>query len=222
MHNLELNSPQIVADTPDWWVVSKPPGWLCIPGRSTSEGRTDPVLTDWLKGLQSSPVWIVHRIDRETSGLVLFAKTPQAHTQANGWFSQRKVKKVYRLLAQGKLGFPMLKINEPIEGAPSSTQIERLEVYSSTFLAQALPRTGRRHQIRIHMAQQGFPLLGDTLYGGPREVECRDGQRLNVNRVALHASELELPSGEKFVCPDPQDFAQWIAVLKKDDQNAKR
>lgn len=219
MHNPEVDSPQMIAETPDWWVVSKPPGWLCIPGRSSQEGRgVDPVLTEWLKNVTSSPVWVVHRIDRETSGLVLFARSPHSHALANAWFSQRKIKKNYRFLAQGRLGFPFLKINEPIQGAPSMTQVERLENYPHACLAQAFPRTGRRHQIRIHLAHQGFPLLGDSLYGGPKEVQLAEGQVLKVNRVALHASALELPSGEKFSCADPLDFAHWVSVLRKSIQ----
>jgi len=216
MQNMEACTPSLLFENHNWWVVSKPSGWLCIPGRTSHQGSAPPVLVEWLRTTKSSPVWVTHRIDRETSGIVLFAKTQEAHAQANAWFQQRKVKKVYRCLAVGRLGFPLLKINEPIEGAPSSTQVECVEQYSQGFLARVYPRTGRRHQIRIHMARQGFALLGDSLYGGPKELRLKDQSILTIQRVALHASSLELPTGERFECTDPEDFIQWMDTLRKD------
>ena len=216
MQNMEVDQPSLIFENQSWWVLSKPPGWLCIPGRSSGQGSAPPVLSDWLRNTQAAPVWVTHRIGRETSGLVLFAKTAEAHAQANAWFQQRRIKKTYRCLARGKMPFPLLKISEPIEGAASSTQVERVEQYAQGFLARVYPRTGRRHQIRIHMAVQGFPLLGDSLYGGPQELKLRNESVLRIDRVALHASTLELPSGERFECPDPADFSHWREVLQKD------
>ncbi len=237
-------APEIISQTSQWLVVSKPSGWLTIPGRDSRKTGVAPapVLSEWAK--QNFPsILVVHRLDRETSGIVLFALTPEDHKQANLWFQNRKIKKIYHCLAQGRPSAPILKINFPIAGAPSMTQVEVKERYEEGFLAQVNPRTGRRHQIRIHLsnqgaqstqraqanqesqsnqeaqanrkAQNGFPIWGDTLYGGPREIALGN-RTLIVPRVALHASSLELPTGEVFKAAFAPDFADWLAQLRKE------
>ncbi|MEO5968767.1 MAG: RNA pseudouridine synthase [Bdellovibrionia bacterium] len=216
---LEPTPPEIISETAQWLVLSKPSGWLTIPGRDSSRpGITPaPVLSEWAK--QKFPtLFVVHRLDRETSGVVLFARTAEDHQQANLWFQNRKVKKIYHCLAQGQPPTPVLKINLPIAGASSITQVEVKESYPQGFLAQVLPRTGRRHQIRIHLSKNGFPILGDTLYGGPKEISLSAGT-LSIPRVALHASSLELPGGETFKAALPPDFAFWLVQLRKESKN---
>ena len=110
-------------------------------------------------------------------------------------------------------------MNEPIRGASCVTQVEVLEKFpwgesTDIFLAKVFPRTGRRHQIRIHLAKSGHPILGDVQYGGPKEVK-RGEHTLVVERVALHAGSLELPTGEKFEAPFPEDFSSWLSQLRK-------
>ncbi len=204
-----MTEPKILASTPRWVWVAKPAGWLTIPGRPG--GNDEPVLRDWVQ--KSYPdLWVVHRLDRETSGVVLFARTAEDHAEANSWFEDRKMKKVYLCLAQGRADLPFFKITYAIEGAPSTTQVEVLENFETGFLARVYPRTGRRHQIRIHLSQSGYPILGDTLYGGSNEVPLGNA-KLRITRVALHAESLELPTGEKMECPLPDDFADWIEQL---------
>ena len=210
MTSLNQKEPKILFLSPRWVVVDKPAVWLTIPGRS---GPEVPVLLDWVRK-QHGPVWVVHRLDLETSGVVLFARSAQDHADANTWFGQRKVKKVYQCLAQGSVHAPFFKVSEPIEGQASSTQFEVNEKFKGFFLAKALPRTGRRHQIRIHLSQSGYPILGDSSYGGPRDVQTESGL-MSVPRVALHAHVLELPSGEKFESPLPADFLEWLEILRK-------
>ncbi len=206
---IQTLDPQVLSLSDRWVVIDKPSGWLTIPGRS---GPGVPVLLEWVKQ-KYGEVWVVHRLDRETSGVILFARTAQDHLEANAWFRQRKVKKVYQCLAEGVANAPFFKITDPIEGQASSTQVEVVEKLLGCFLAQAFPRTGRRHQIRIHLAQAGYPLLGDLLYRGKAALQI-SGTELKVPRVALHASALELPTGEKFRSPLPQDFVQWIGSLR--------
>lgn len=202
--------PQVLNETPEWLVLSKPSGWLSIPGR----GEASAVLYDWVRERYPEAL-VVHRLDRETSGVILFARCPEAHRRANGWFQDRKTKKIYDFLATGEPVRPILKINSPIEGAASLTQVEIRERFgSSHFLGVARPLTGRRHQIRIHLSQEGFPLLGDSLYNGAKEVLLTSGTRLSIPRVALHARILELPSGEKFEAPLTEDFSSWIQALR--------
>lgn len=220
-------TPLILARSPEWLVVSKPAGMLTIPA-STPTNKTapgDPGETDLLAWArkQEGPVWITHRLDRETSGVVLLARTEQDHRRASLWFQERKIKKQYHCLASGIPQAPFFKVNQAVRGVPSMTQIEVLERYSyndcSIFLAKAFPRTGRRHQIRIHLSQSGHPILGDTLYGGTRELQL-GAFTGSVNRVALHASQLELPNGERFESPFPEDFSAWLTLLRTGGRGA--
>lgn len=203
--------PRIISQSASWVVVDKPSGWLTIPGRDRAQAEK--VLVNWLERELGCPSWVVHRIDRETSGIVLFARNARAHQKASLWFQRHQVKKQYDLLASGQPGTPILRIRGPIEGAPSVTQIERRESFGHCFLARATPLTGRRHQIRIHLASLGHPLLGDSRYQGPREVVI-GARTLVIGRVALHAARLELPGHEAFEAPWPPDFQSWVEALR--------
>lgn len=210
MHSLAysgLRDPKILVSHPRWVVVDKPSGWLTIPGRSDA---SVPILLDWVK-TQFPAVWVVHRLDRETSGVVLFARSAEDHALANAWFAQRSVKKTYYCLAQGIPEAPFFKVQQPIEGAASTTQVEVVERFQHSFLARVFPRTGRRHQIRIHLAARGNPILGDALYGGKTQLEA---PVLSISRVALHAGSLELPTGDRFESPWPEDFMAWLEMLR--------
>jgi len=209
-----MAQPQVIGKTPRWWVVSKPSGMLTVPGRGNY-----PVLSEWARK-ELGPVWVVHRLDRETSGVVLLARTENDHREACGWFQERKTKKVYTCLASGLPNAPIIKVNSPIEGAPSISQIEVRETYREGFLARVVPRTGRRHQIRIHLSRSGYPLWGDVLYGGASEIQFAKDLKIAISRVALHASSLELPTGEKFESELSDDFRTWLDVLRKEGQNA--
>lgn len=204
--------PGILAKTQEWLVLDKPPGWLTIPGREKTGHERRPVLLEWAEKKEGK-LFVVHRIDRDTSGVLLFARTPEAHRKANEWFRKHQVRKIYECLASGVPAAPTQRIRKPIEGAPSLTQVEVLETYPGAFLGRAFPQTGRRHQIRVHLSQVGNPLLGDREYRGPDRILV-GGKELSVPRVALHASRLELPSGESFEAPWPEDFAGWVEELR--------
>lgn len=212
-------TPGVIAETTRWLVLAKPAGWLTVPGRTSPGAEAPPVLSEWASEKQGGArkkVWTVHRLDRETSGVILFARDEEAHRLASGWFEKHQVKKTYEFLAgcgKSPPRVPMLRIKRPVQGAPSLTQVEFKEVYQEGFLAQARPQTGRRHQIRIHLAEEGYPLWGDPEYGGSREVMIA-GQALLVSRVALHAARLELPGGEVFECERPEDFSSWVNALR--------
>jgi len=186
--------------------VDKPVGRLVIPGR----GETEPSLIEELRKRRPG-LLVVHRIDRETSGCVLFAKSETAHRQANGWFEKHEVKKEYWALAEGAARLPVLKIQTPIEGARALTQATAERRLAGATLFRVRIVTGRRHQIRIHLASEGHPLLGDTTYGGRRAIPEAPG--LEVARVALHAGKLELPDGTAIESPWPADFAEWVRRL---------
>jgi len=197
----------------DWLVVDKPSGWLSIEGRAPAQ-RPDPskqfVVVTWLKEAPASPVqgqalWIVHRLDRETSGVMIFARTAEAHRKLCQAFEKRETKKTYECLAAGKPSLPFFKIDQPIEGAPSLTQVEVIRQGALGFHARVHLFTGRRHQIRIHLASRGHPLWGDPRYQGPTILS---GQA--IARVALHARVLEIPGVGRFEAPLPEDFEFWL------------
>ncbi|MDR3607902.1 MAG: RNA pseudouridine synthase [Oligoflexia bacterium] len=212
---MSLSSPRVIAQSEKWLVIDKPSGWLVIPGRPARDAieQSRPVLKEWAEKQLGQALFVVHRIDLETSGVLVFARNEEAHREANGWFARHEVKKFYDLLAQGRgPRAPMARIAIPIEGAPSITQLEVRERFGKglAFLGRARPLSGRRHQIRIHLAESGFPLLGDSRYHGPMQIGP-----IRIPRVALHAAKLELPSGEIFESPWPEDFSAWVTELRE-------
>jgi 23S rRNA pseudouridine1911/1915/1917 synthase len=198
--------PQILATTPLWWVINKPSGWLSV-SPSEPARQTAPIVIEWLRAGGSAQAFPVHRLDLETSGVLLVARSAEAHAQANGWFQRHEVRKLYHFLASGSgLPEPTMRVTSPVRGKPATTLLESRKLLGDrAFLGWARPLTGRRHQIRVHLSGLGHPLLGDREYGGDPSFE----------RVALHAARLELPTGERFEAPWPQDFERWVAGLSR-------
>ena len=180
------SQPQLLYQDDSFCVVDKPVGWVVIPSRPA--GR-DPVLVDWayqeMKKMGAG-AWVVHRIDRETSGLVLFAKNADAHREASIWFEHGKIEKTYRFVAHGKPMSPVFRVATPIEEKKSITQFQVLQQKKDLFLGDARLVTGRRHQIRIHLSSLGHVIAGDFRYHAPES---------GFKRMALHAFRLKLPTG---------------------------
>lgn len=172
-------------------VVNKPAGWNThAPGPFAGEG-----IYDWLK--HREPRWanlaIIHRLDKETSGVMVFGKTTLASRSLTEQFTSRRVRKKYLLLTDRPLKQRDLTVKSKItrageryvsgaRGEPAETRFRRSDCkseISSSRLVEAEPLTGRTHQIRVHAAESGFPVLGDTLYGGSP-----------FPRVCLHAAEI--------------------------------
>ena len=200
-----------------------------------------------------------HRLDRETSGLVACGRTPYFTSRLKAAFAARQVEKAYLALVEGAppedrfevevplvVGGGRVKVKVRVDpaGAPSHTHFEVVARYADAAgrplaMLRCVPRTGRQHQIRAHLAAAGFPLVGDKLYGPSEEIFLRlaesdgspappgmfddlitPGERaaLRLWRQALHAAELTLPhpaSGEsmRFTAPMPADIAALIATL---------
>lgn len=174
-------------------VVHKPAGWNThAPGPYAGEG-----IYDWLRHRESrwSSLAIIHRLDKETSGVLVFGKTPLANKSLTEQFTQRHVHKKYLLLTDKpapKREFSaksaLARVGEKYASRSGGEMAETkfTPVHDAKFeigklkMVHAEPFTGRTHQIRVHAAENGFPILGDTLYGGTAS-----------SRVFLHASEIE-------------------------------
>jgi 23S rRNA pseudouridine955/2504/2580 synthase/23S rRNA pseudouridine1911/1915/1917 synthase len=171
-------------------------------------------------------IWVVHRLDKVTSGVMVFALTAEAHRGLNRQFEKHEVEKVYRAIVEGvppwneRNARHMLQTNVGRShrtvvvhkrGKNSETDFKVLKRGQAEALIEARPKTGRTHQIRVHSSALGFPILGDVLYGAS-ESEL-------IERPALHAHTLGFShpiSGEKlsFIANLPADFQ---AVLKRLD-----
>lgn len=130
----------------------------------------------------------IHRLDHPTSGIILIGKTSNSVIALNKLFEERKIKKTYYAISTGAM-LQQKTINTPIDGKPSSTYytiIDTLvsEKYGSLNLVHVSPHTGRKHQIRKHLSEQGNPILGDSMYS-------EDGKTVKGNGLYLHAYSLE-------------------------------
>jgi RluA family pseudouridine synthase len=191
--------------------VSKASGQVVIPGRGDLPG--EPLLQE-LEKVRGEKLYVVHRLDRGASGVLLFARTAKAHRFLSLQFEHHEVKKTYLVLAQGIVKDDG-RIDQPLrafgsgrmgvhpQGKPSLTEFRVRERLKESTLLEVEPLTGRRHQIRVHLFSIGHPVMGDPLYGKDRPVG-------GVSRLMLHAQSLEFrhPSGTKlaFNAEPPQDF----------------
>jgi RluA family pseudouridine synthase len=205
------DSLEILFEDTRFLAVNKPAGLLSIPGRDPKEASAVKLLRSIRKG---GGLFVVHRIDRGTSGVLIFAKTEDAHRLANEWFREHRARKEYLALAAGAPRMPAMRLSTPVEDKPSLSQVQVVERFDDAFLARVRIATGRRHQIRIHLRDAGHPILGDRIYGG---AESLGGVRFG--RPALHAELLVLPATEsspsvEIRAPLPEDFEAWLSALR--------
>lgn len=204
--------------------VHKPVGQLVIPGRGESAGVC---LRDECTQRAGRPLFVVHRIDRETSGVVLFAKDADTHRILCGAFENRLVKKEYWAAVVGIPSRPRGTLESALRqcgsgrvapdphGKPSRTEYETLAHWPGGALLSVNPLTGRRHQIRVHLNEMGHPILGDPLYGpSPRPIG-------GAPRLMLHARRITVPfpqGGSRSVdCPPGDDFYSYLNVVSKSE-----
>ena len=203
-------------------VVNKPPGLPVLPDGYHPEA---PYLRGILEPLYER-LWTVHRLDKETSGVVVLARSAAAHRHLNTQFQEHHTGKLYHALVVGTPDWEEVLVEAPLlpdgdrrhrtivsaQGKPAQTGLRVLQRFNGCSLVQAAPRTGRTHQVRAHLAHLGHPILGDRLYGG--------GEGAILGRTGLHAWSLELAhpaSGEvmKFSAPYPEDFQRALRELEK-------
>jgi len=186
---------------------------------------------------------IVHRLDKETSGLIVVAKNDEAHRKLSAQFARREVKKTYTALVHGWLKKDSGTINESISRDPvhrtrmTTRQsggreaithyraVRRIESDSGKFtLLEVKIDTGRTHQIRVHMASLGHPIVGDALYGARRHLHGKDKQT-PLQRNFLHAAVLQLQhprTGEKIELKSdlPEDLRSFLAMIESSVRKA--
>lgn len=166
--------------------------------------------------------FVVHRLDRETSGVVALAKSARAAERLSEAFRERRVEKRYLAIVEGSL--PDGDLCDPIgldrrrprarrvrvDGQEARTTVRTLGRLGGISAVEAAPHTGRTHQIRVHVSHHGAPILGDRTYGGPMVVRV-GGEVIEVPRALLHARRLVLPGWPPFIAPIPADMAAFAA-----------
>ncbi|MDO9080386.1 MAG: RluA family pseudouridine synthase [Desulfuromonadales bacterium] len=209
--------------------INKPAG---LPAHPTVSGRVNALdlVTALIveSGGSSRPI-LLHRLDADTTGLLLFALTPAANLSLSRQFSEHRIEKTYLALVSGrppecfsvsnhlKAGVRGRTVAVVSGGLAAQTDFTTLACHDGVALVVARPRTGRTHQIRVHLAGLGFPLLGDTLYGGMAVLPLVTGS-IALPRHLLHALSLSMihpQSGERqtLSAPLPADFLVILKVL---------
>ncbi len=221
----DISAPQLVIMYEDnhLLVVEKPSGLLVhdVPGRAL-----EPTLAQFAalhtSDQSTNRPGIVHRLDRDTSGLVLIAKDSATKAFLQKQFKDRLVKKTYQLLIEGHLKRPEALIDLPIgrkpntakrnitpSGKPSQTSYTILSEYDKYTLLEAHPKTGRTHQLRVHFSHLGHPIVGDGLYG--RKSHSKP-ERLFLHAVSIEFTDTE---GKQVTVrsPLPPELKQFLLTL---------
>ena len=200
-------------------VINKPPGLVVHPGAGNWEGTLLNALLHHAPQLEGVPrAGIVHRLDKDTSGLLVVAKTLESQTKLVRDLQSRDVKRVYQAVALGRFDYLEGEIDAPIgrhptqrtrmavipTGKPAQTLYKVKRQWHGTAWVECHLRTGRTHQIRVHMAHIGHPLLGDSVYAARRQGP------LPFPRQALHAFRLG------FSHPKSGEHVEWEAPLPDD------
>lgn len=227
-----MKKPQIIHQDEDLILVNKPPYYLSLPDRFDS---TKPNLLSFLRNIYGE-VFAVHRLDKETSGIICFARNAAAHKILNQQFQDRTVQKKYWVLVDGLVQPPEGSIEKSIiphptkagrmmvsnKGKHALTQYRVLEQFLYYALVEADIKTGRTHQIRVHFEALGYPLLVDKMYGAKSafflsqikhkkyKLSKDQIERPLLSRSSLHAHQLQL------LHPSTKEPLNFVASLPKD------
>ena len=219
MKQMKPEDIEVVRETPELLVVNKPSGLLTMPARGGLAGEKHLV---GLLHQRFGRVFVTHRLDRDASGLILFARTPEAHRYYSGLFETREVEKRYLVAAEGRMEEKRGEIDKPLkqrgsgrvsvafDGKPSVTRYAVLEQLRGAAVLEVSILTGRMHQIRTHLYSIGHPVIGDALYGD-------SARQAKYPRLMLHAWKLKFKDmgGRQlsFEADPPPDFLGVLKVL---------
>lgn len=227
-------TPEIIYQDKDIVIINKPAGWLSIPDRFELDKLN---LYHWLEK-QMGKVWTVHRLDKETTGIIIFALNEEAHKHLSQQFEGRTVQKIYIALVDGRMAAPEGQIEKGIASHPSVagkmitttkgkaalTLFRVVENFKAFSLVEADIKTGRTHQVRVHFQAIGHPLAIDPLYGRRSELFLSEIKGKNfrlgkfeeerplMSRTTLHAYKLTLEH------PSTGEIRHFEAPLPKDFQ----
>ena len=230
----------IIFENSNFVVVDKPSGLLSIPDREGDELSLKRMLKD-----KYGEIFTVHRLDKDTSGLIVFAKNEETHKYLSQAFEERTVEKYYLGIVKGALQEKEKTIDEPIaqntvkktqmiihkRGKESVTEYRVIEEFRKYSFVEFRIHTGRTHQIRVHMQYIGHPIICDEIYGDGEPVYLSSikknynlsknelEERPLLNRLALHACKLTLSDADgkkyNFEAPLPKDMSALLQQLRK-------
>ena len=230
----------IIQETASWIALNKPAGLLSIPDRKGKDVSLKSILQE-----KYGEIFTIHRLDKETSGVILFAKNADAHRYFSQKFEERAVEKIYLGLVNGVLQEKEGTIDSPIgehpskrglmavvkKGKPSITDYLVKEEFGKYSLVEFNIHTGRTHQIRVHMQSLGHPIVCDDLYGDDKPVfissikrnfklsKAEEEERPILNRLGLHASKLAFTDEEgkeySLEAELPKDMRALLQQLRK-------
>ena len=233
-----MSDPKIIYEDGNILVVDKPPGWIVNKADTT---KNQPVLQDWLEGFDyplskdhTTRSGIVHRLDKETSGVLIVAKDKESMEDLQMQFKKRLVKKTYIALLHGKMEPNEGSVNVPVGRLPwsrkkfgvipggreSYTEFKVVKYYKKDndifTLCEFYPKTGRTHQIRIHSKYLNHSIIADENYAG-RKTAKKD--RVWCPRIFLHAKEIEFShpvkkNKMKISSKLPSDLNKALSVLE--------
>lgn len=231
---------EIVYEDADLLVINKPAGMVVHAGAGVKSGTLVNALLHHLGAARLSSAGgefrpgIVHRLDRMTSGLVIVAKNDFAHRALAAQFKSRQVKKTYLVLVHGRVKQASGEIARAVGRDPhrrvrmkagglrpraAVTAYRVLRRFDSFTFVEAHPQTGRTHQLRVHFASLGHPIVGDTLYGAPARLKSGSTAEATLGRNFLHAAAVEFhhpKSGEalRFETPLPAELEDFLGALE--------
>jgi 23S rRNA pseudouridine1911/1915/1917 synthase len=228
------------------FVINKPAGLVVHPGAGNSAGTLQNALLHADPKLDKLPrAGIVHRLDKETSGLMVVARTLAAHTALTRMIEAHEVERHYEAICAGVMTAGGT-INAPIDRHPTDrvrmtvrssgreavTHYRVIHRYRAHTHVRVKLETGRTHQIRVHLAHIKYPIVGDRVYGGrllpPKGASTELIEALrNFPRQALHAAQLEFDhpvTGKRICCeaPLPKDMRELLSMLERDEKEGKK
>lgn len=217
-------------------VINKPAGLVVHPGAGNHAGTLVNALLAYYPPIrevgEGDRPGVVHRLDKDTSGVMVFAKTDKAYRWLVKLFKAREVHKTYLVLVDGHPPTPTGRIEAPVErdsrartrmavgmrgqGKPAVSEYFQMQKFTEHTLLEVRPITGRTHQIRVHLSYLGVPVVGDTLYG-------RRNPSIAMDRIFLHANTLTLRlpgdrTERNFEVPLPDDLQSVLATLKEHEE----